>query len=150
MGVAGLIFEPHPPNFANQYNFWRCSKDVQMIFLISLLVSYFQRSVWECSLHICSCPCFKHTYKHEFSKITIRKSLSWHKYSQKIPVLIGVKRERMVFCYQNCSDLLWEKNILVIEKNFWNSRTIYSNCESSQQFLLTECFFNLFLKVSHI
>ena len=30
--------------------------------------------------------------------------------------------EGMVFCYQNCSDLLWEKIVLVIEKNFWNSR----------------------------
>ena len=28
----------------------------------------------------------------------------------------------LVFCYQNCSDLLWEKIVLVIEKNFWNSR----------------------------
>ena len=26
----------------------------------------------------------------------------------------------LVFCYQNCSDLLWEKIVLVIEKNFWN------------------------------
>jgi hypothetical protein len=25
-------------------------------------------------------------------------------------------------CYQNCSDLLWGKIVLVIEKNFWNSR----------------------------
>ena len=23
----------------------------------------------------------------------------------------------MVFCYQNCSDILWEKIVLVIEKN---------------------------------
>ena len=30
--MAGLIFEPHPPNFGNQYNFWRCSNEVQMIF----------------------------------------------------------------------------------------------------------------------
>ena len=28
----------------------------------------------------------------------------------------------MVFCYQNCSDLLWEKSVLVIKKNFWDSR----------------------------
>ena len=28
----------------------------------------------------------------------------------------------MVFCYQSCSDLLWEKNVLVIEKKVWNSR----------------------------
>ena len=25
--------------------------------------------------------------------------------------------QKMVFCYQNCSDLLWEKIVLVIEKN---------------------------------
>ena len=30
----------------------------------------------------------------------------------------NLSREEMVFCYQNCSDLLWEKNVLVIEKNF--------------------------------
>ena len=51
---------------------------------------------------------------------------------------------KMVFCYQNCSDLLWEKNVLVIEKNFeirgWrpricknfeSTRTIYSSSERS-------------------
>ena len=26
--------------------------------------------------------------------------------------------QKMVFCYKNCSDLLWEKNVLVIEKFF--------------------------------
>ena len=29
---------------------------------------------------------------------------------------------RLVFCFQNWSDLLWQKIVLVIEKNFWNSR----------------------------
>ena len=66
----------------------------------------------------------------------------------------------LVFCYQNCSDLLWEKIVLVIEKTFeiqgWRprickiTRTIYSNSERSEQFLVTECFFNLFLEVSQI
>ena len=69
--------------------------------------------------------------------------------------------EGMVFCYQNCSDLLWEKNVPVIEKNVWNSRlkaknsqifektrTITSNSERSEKFLVTEWFFNLFLEVS--
>ena len=32
MGVAGLIFEPHPPNFENQYNFWRCLNGTKKIF----------------------------------------------------------------------------------------------------------------------
>ena len=36
----------------------------------------------------------------------------------------------MVFCYQNCSDLLWEKIVLVIEKNFWNSRLKVENLQN--------------------
>jgi hypothetical protein len=65
-------------------------------------------------------------------------------------------QSKMVFCYQNCSDLLWEKNVLVIEKNFWNSRLKAENLkilrslerfiQRSEQFLVTECFFNLFLR----
>ena len=35
-------------------------------------------------------------------------------------------------------------------KNFEIIRTIYSNSERSEQVLVTECFFNLFLEVSHI
>ena len=59
----------------------------------------------------------------------------------------------LVFCYQNCSDLPWEKTVLEIEKNFWIfeiSRAIYSKSERSEQYLVTECFFNWFLEVSHI
>ena len=37
---------------------------------------------------------------------------------------------KMVFCYQNCSDLLWEKIVLVIEKNFWNSRLKAENLQN--------------------
>jgi hypothetical protein len=36
---------------------------------------------------------------------------------------------QLVFCYQNCSDLLWEKNVLVIEKNFWNTRLKAENLQ---------------------
>ena len=39
------------------------------------------------------------------------------------------KKRTMVFCYQNCSDLLWEKIVLVIEKNFWNSRLKAENLQ---------------------
>ena len=58
----------------------------------------------------------------------------------------------MVFCYQNCSDLLCEKIVPVIEnvffkleaegrefaKNFEITRTIYSNSKRSEEFLVTE------------
>ena len=66
-----------------------------------------------------------------------------------------VFNENLVFCYQNCSDLQWEKVVLVIKIKFfeirgWKSRickifevwlTIHSNSERSEQFLVTECFF---------
>ena len=39
----GLIFEPRLPNFENQYNFWRCLNGIKTFFLISLLVSDFQK-----------------------------------------------------------------------------------------------------------
>ena len=44
MGTAGLIVEPHPPNFENLSIFARCSNDVKGFFE-SLLVSDFQRIV---------------------------------------------------------------------------------------------------------
>ena len=65
--------------------------------------------------------------------------------------------EVMVHFYQNSSDLLQETIVLVIEKKLltfeaegWEfskclkslNRTIYSNSERSEQFLITECFFN--------
>jgi hypothetical protein len=56
MGVAGLIFEPHPPNFEDQYNIWRCSNDAKMINDFSTGFRFSKISV-ECSVHLCSCPC---------------------------------------------------------------------------------------------
>ena len=57
---------------------------------------------------------------------------------------------KMVFCYQNCSDLLWKKMFwwsskyfeirgwrLRICKNFEVTRTICSNSERSEQFFFT-------------
>ena len=42
---------------------------------------------------------------------------------------IQVVLKRMVFYYQNCSDVLWEKIVIVIEKNFWNSRLKAENLQ---------------------
>ena len=38
--------------------------------------------------------------------------------SRKKKVQFEFKVLAMVFCYQNCSDLLWEKKVLLIVKNF--------------------------------
>ena len=41
-----------------------------------------------------------------------------------------IDKTQMVFNYQNCSFLLWEKNVLVIKKNFWNSRLKAKNLQN--------------------
>ena len=56
---------------------------------------------------------------------------------------------------KNCSSdreqlLKFEAEGREFSKNFEIRRTIYSNSERSEQFLVTECFFNIFLVVSHI
>ena len=68
----------------------------------------------------------------------------------------------MVYCYQNCSDLLWEKVSDWLRKTFEiqaENREVAKflrsveqliQTERSEQFLVPECFFNLFLKVSDI
>ena len=40
------------------------------------------------------------------------------------------KKRTLVFCYKNCSDLLWEKNVLVIVKKIWNSRLKAENLQN--------------------
>ena len=44
---------------------------------------------------------------------------------------------KMVFCYQNCSDLLWEKIAWVIEKNLWNLRLKAENLQNVRKSLQT-------------
>ena len=46
-----------------------------------------------------------------------------------------LKRSLMNGIYQNCSDVLWEKIVLVIEKTFWNSRL---KAENFQIFEMTK------------
>ena len=69
---------------------------------------------------------------------TVRPELLWNQWGVRILKLTGfdshayfiicyiqffpLTTESTVFCYQNCSDILWEKIVLVIKKNFWNSR----------------------------
>ena len=47
---------------------------------------------------------------------------NWRKIDNFAKPFLGQSVLFMVFCYQNCSDLLWEKIVQVIKKNFWNSR----------------------------
>ena len=53
----------------------------------------------------------------------------------------------MVFCYQNCSDLLWEKNVLAIEQKLLKFEVEGSEfakfLRSLEQFIQTQFEFKL-------
>ena len=59
----------------------------------------------------------------------------------------------LTYCKKNCSSD--QKKLLKFEAEgrefakFLRSLEHYSNSERAEQFLVTECFFNLFLEVSH-
>ena len=79
--------------------------------------------------------CIIETYKRNQNQTKTRLNV--------IQVWLFFKKllEKLAFCYQNWSDLLWEKNALVIEKNFWNSRLKAENFQkilrSLEQFIQT-------------
>ena len=68
--------------------------------------------------------CIIETYKRNQNQTKTRLNV--------IQVWLFFKKllEKLAFCYQNWSDLLWEKNALVIEKNFWNSRLKAENLQN--------------------
>ena len=101
-------------------------------------------------------------------KWQIRKYFNLHGFRrQKDLMIVSTQVDNqwanIVLCFQNCSDLLWEKvfssdreKLLKLEAEdqefakflgFEIPKTIYSNSKSLIQF---ECFFNLFLEVSQI
>ena len=62
---------------------------------------------------------------------------------------------KIVLTYYEKKFISWSRKVFEVQdwrqrifKNFEITRTIYSNSERSEQFLVTECFFNLFLEVS--
>ena len=78
---------------------------------------------------------------------------AWENYKKRKKRFLFDIQKFLVFCFENCSDLQWEKNVLLssmdLEKllqiRCWRlrTRTIYSNSEIFE----TEFFFNLLLEV---
>jgi hypothetical protein len=62
-------------------------------------------------------------------------------------VLTYCEKKMFKWSRKTCKIWSWRPRIFKI---FEIIRTIYSNIKRSEQFLVTECFFNLFLEVSHI
>ena len=87
--------------------------------------------------HICTQSAFHMIRRPIYSSLSCRKinpvisscyqRLNDVKNSSNICVFFFAE---MVFCYQNCSDLLREKIVLVIEKNFWNWRLKAKNFQN--------------------
>ena len=77
----------------------------------------------------------------------------WWKCSYKLKQWYFVTK--IVLTYREKKLFQWSRKTFEIRgwricKNFEIARTICSNSERSEQFLVTECFFNLFLDVSYI
>ena len=72
--------------------------------------------------------CCKHSWAFKRFSLVLIKSLRIKSLPSSLTLTKAsssncqLEIRKMVFCYKNCPDLLWEKNVLVIEKNFWNSR----------------------------
>ena len=113
------------------------------------------RGFFSCSLLFLSVSLYDFLLSLDEGSLNFWKQSGFYNFYRYQTEFFRICRYRkMVFCYQNCSELLGEKKFQVIEKNFWNcfeiTRTIYSNSVRSEQFLVTECFLNLFLEVFHI
>ena len=164
-GWGGQIIPTTCPHhyFFTFRHLWLAIEDDPAILLRSLLqtrksFNFFLMTTWQSSLYYTNVPLhirFRKKFHSSFELFALNPLfISYDKWYFVSEIFLTCC-EKIVFCYQNCSDLLWEKIVLVIEKNFWISRlrifkifeitrTIYSNSERSEQFLVTECFFNLF------
>ena len=117
----------------------RISKDfIEIFFKFSLnFHSIFKRNFWFCEIHL------KIERNWEKKKIT------------KIYRSFDGRVEKSNFgkfwlFLEFFGKLTWFFDNFPFYNNFEITGTIYSNSESLEQFLVTECFFNLFLKISQI
>ena len=103
---------------------------------------------------------FKVSWLFTFSKVrwlfTVLQSSNFlHSKSQLITKWYFVTKIILTYCEKKL--FKWSRKTFEIRgwrpricKNFEITRTIYSNSERSDQLLVTECFFNLFLELPHI
>ena len=94
------------------------------------------------------------------SKIETAKNYHFQIFAIKICKILQTKwyfDTKIVLTYCEKKLFLWSRKTFKIRdwspricKNFEITRTVYSNSESSEQYLVTECFFNFFLEVSYI
>ena len=106
-------------------------------------------------------PCIRRPLCSTLKFENLSVSLFWGKKNWKkienIKVRNGILLPKVFWptVRKNCSSdreklLQFEAEGREFFKNFEITWTIYSNSERSEQFLVTECFFNLFLEVSQI
>ena len=88
-------------------------------FTIRYHISIILKSMWESNVHKIAIVNESKSGKQFVKFINMLMNDTTFLLDESMDALKRVRKE-MVFCYQNCSDLLWEKIVLVIEKNFWN------------------------------
>ena len=107
-----------------------CINYVDRVDKNTLIICNCQHFLWKKWKHLC------HSVVSYFDKSGLNLIFNAHAFVLKKGsvyncVLRGI-HTLLVFCYQNCSDLLREKIVLVIEKKFWNSRLKAENLQNFQ------------------
>ena len=103
---------------------------------IQLIVKSFHIKLWKCfkiylrTLQSTSVTFFRE--KRNKNKRYLYFDFHRTTFKQGIKFYNNLTRDKvsMIFCFQNCTDLLWEKKVLLIEKHFWNSRLKARNLQN--------------------
>jgi hypothetical protein len=93
---------------------------LKVIYLASLLFQIFYILKFVSNTFWTKIPKSSHSGRR-IDKLRLRRIFYFTGKLQQIYWLL-IHDPTMVFCCQNCSDLLWKKFVLANEKNFWNSR----------------------------
>ena len=101
MGVARLIFQPHPPNFANLYNFYICTNDIIMIFFIHLLVSNGKRIIIKYRRYMGT-----RKYSDFYKKVYVYKNNFFYRHFLSCMLKICIKNQIKILytCYKHNKD----------------------------------------------
>ena len=119
-GQKQTFFDPFPPSSC-PHSCWMAPSSLFQGQLCRNLGSMLTAVMIVMSLspmHQLSCGRF-----YSLNQVVLQRHGIWASKHQVSVLETCTKNKGMVFCYQNCSDLLWEEIVLVIKKNlqkFWD------------------------------
>ena len=141
MGVTDLIFEPRPPNFENQYTFWRCL-NIKMIFWFHNWFQIFKdQCSGECSVHICLLSLLYAVRGFWLKSIILKSYMLWASYPSQIAYVVYELPPLKSRCF-------WRLTLDLTLASYWKSKKKVAlkslNISVGELFSCCFDFFNLF------